>query len=431
MLREQSCRHSIEEFLGLKQTTWAGRVALYNVAIMYQRMGDIANSKIYFEEFLSLNDKTIHFQAYNMRFFLDLSSCNWTTPLLPQKENHPSQIIPRVGDFHVRTSSNQIRVGYVFDGASNESIIQIPQFCHSSKFKVYQYPIHFHQTNGIAEQINIDNILILVVLNESSCPIFTDILKHRIAPFQVSFGCAMYDTVDLNISYDFGPTSNINAKTLPLIHDISNTQLLLVDNHNLRAKYLLDDDNFIYASFCQPQDIDLETFKVWMKILVNTCEASILLLLRHNDAMETNLRREAKTFAVQPERLVFLDCPESKCQLCELNAIPDLFLDSFVEHGNKHALCEALLSGTPVLSMQPEGHKSILNKVVNDVGLEHLITKSQDQYLDLAISLQFHEHEFIEVIRRLDERRGSIEDYTSNKWMFDYEEILQSLLPIK
>ncbi|HXP77473.1 MAG TPA: hypothetical protein VN823_25285 [Stellaceae bacterium] len=66
----------------------------------------------------------------------------------------------------------------------------------------------------------------------------------------------------------------------------------------------LPDDAFVFACFNNPYKITQEVFDVWMRLL-QTVPRSILWLLGANSWQERNLRREALSRGVAPERLTF------------------------------------------------------------------------------------------------------------------------------
>lgn len=193
------------------------------------------------------------------------------------------------------------------------------------------------------------------------------------------------------------------------------------DVHDIRSKYSISGDSFVYASFCQPEDINYITFGLWMKILEKTTESTILLLLRHNLSMEKNLKDEAKIRGVDPRRLVFIDCTAAN-DYFELYSLPDLFVDT-TSTKSKYLLFEALVSGTPAIALDDDNLTS--SQIIKDVGLGELVVESVEEYGQLAVDFQFDEEKFMGIVRRLDDMKNSgkgiYDPEAFKRWVVSYE----------
>ena len=422
--------------------SWKGKAkTLYNLSILYQRNGDIDKSKYYLQELFLTNDNRAKALASPMKQFLDIATCDWSHEhpwyIAQQTQSAGSNRKAKVFNHNDLCFNNiKIRIGYIFDARSDDSILKIPARHDPAKFEVFIYSIHLRQTYGVAESIFGDSLHILVLLDRSPYAMFADIFRSRPAPIQISFNAFVQDGVDCFIGYDNHPFS---LNTMYLRNDFIDNKLydIILSNrtstniHDLRSKYCICEDSFVYASFSYPYEIDRITFVTWMKILKKTCESSILLLLRHNTDMEFNLKEEAKRCGVNPERLLFINYLESNIHYEELYSLPDLFLDT-ITYDSGYPLCEILLSGTPVISIQNEKYRHAISYAMKELGVEDLVATTLEEYQRLAITLQYDEEKFISIVSRLDEQRsseeGPIGQCVNSRWLSSYEMMLQSVL---
>ena len=214
-----------------------------------------------------------------------------------------------------------------------------------------------------------------------------------------------FDPIDhislLNEFYDDEMNTGINQQNpsvcteqTPISHSDDDTSRV-----DLRSQLGISDDVFLYACFNHPYEIDLEVFEVWIRILERT-DSTCLLLIRHNEQMERNLNAMTKKRGVEPERLIFIDDAAHK-ELFKRYSIIDLYLDTSLRSGRAE-IRQALRSGSPVICIQEtSGYGS---SILSYLELEQLAVQSLVEYEELAISLHSNEGQFIEIIRKLDDK---------------------------
>jgi predicted O-linked N-acetylglucosamine transferase (SPINDLY family) len=122
-----------------------------------------------------------------------------------------------------------------------------------------------------------------------------------------------------------------------------------------------------------------------MRILKRV-EGSVLFLHAENARVEDNLKREAVRSGVDAARLVFgyrLPGPE---YLARYRAA-DLFLDTLPFNAGTTA-SDALWAGLPVLTCMGESFAGrVAASLLRAIGLPELITKTQEQYEQMAVEL--------------------------------------------
>jgi predicted O-linked N-acetylglucosamine transferase (SPINDLY family) len=147
----------------------------------------------------------------------------------------------------------------------------------------------------------------------------------------------------------------------------------------------LPDSGFVFCSFNNSYKITPEVFDVWMRLL-REIEGSILWLMASNPSVPDNLRREAASRGVFPERLIFARFVPTDEHLAR-HRLADLFLDT--THYNAHTTaCDALWAGLPVLTRTGDTFTSrVATSLLHAVGLPEMAVTSLDEYAGLALHL--------------------------------------------
>ena len=115
-----------------------------------------------------------------------------------------------------------------------------------------------------------------------------------------------------------------------------------------RSDLGLPDDGFIFCCFNKTYKIGPAVFDAWMRVL-SQVEGSVLWLLKANDSVESNLRREAASRGVDPDRLIFAPHLPLAQYLARYRQA-DLFLDT-VPYNAGTTASDALWAGVPVLNL--------------------------------------------------------------------------------
>jgi predicted O-linked N-acetylglucosamine transferase (SPINDLY family) len=152
-----------------------------------------------------------------------------------------------------------------------------------------------------------------------------------------------------------------------------------------RAECGLPEQGFVFCCFNNAYKITPAVFDCWMRIL-NRVEASVLWLLEDTAAAVANLRREAVSRGVDPDRLVFagrMPLPEHLAR----HRCADLFLDTLPYNAHTTA-SDALWAGLPLLTCRGETFAGrVAASLLTNVQLPELITTTLHDYERLAIEL--------------------------------------------
>jgi predicted O-linked N-acetylglucosamine transferase (SPINDLY family) len=158
-----------------------------------------------------------------------------------------------------------------------------------------------------------------------------------------------------------------------------------IDPAPTRAQCGLPDAGFVFCSFNASYKILPDVFAIWMRLLAQVPE-SVLWLLETNAQATANLRREARSLGIAPERLLFAPRVPLAQHLAR-HAAADLFLDTFPCNAHTTAN-DALFAGLPLVTCAGETFASrVSGSQLNAIGLPELVTGSPDAYETLALEL--------------------------------------------
>src|SRR5258706_16988 len=175
---------------------------------------------------------------------------------------------------------------------------------------------------------------------------------------------------------------------LPDSYQVNGSGRKTSDRTFTRAELGLPPAGFVFACFNNNYKITPEVFDIWMRLL-SSVPGSVLWLFEGNRPASLNVRKEAGSRGVRPDRLVFAPRMDLGDHLARHRAA-DLFLDTF--HYNAHTTAsDALWAGLPVLTCLGETFAGrVAASLLNAIGLPELITRSPAQYEALALELANH-----------------------------------------
>jgi len=247
----------------------------------------------------------------------------------------------------------------------------------------------------IAEQVIAQEIDIAVDLKGYTQNARTGIFTWRPAPIQVNFlgypgtmGANYFDYLIADhvvISPEQVPFYSEKIAYLPDTYQPNDSTKRIDPVCPSRSVLGLPDEGFVFCCFNNSYKITPDVFDVWMRLL-RQVEGSVLWLLDSNAAAMANLRREAISRNIAPERLVFAPRRPLSEHLARHRAA-DLFLDTF--HYNAHTTAsDALWAGLPVLTRAGQTFSSrVAASLLKAVGLPELITTTAEAYEALALGL--------------------------------------------
>ena len=147
----------------------------------------------------------------------------------------------------------------------------------------------------------------------------------------------------------------------------------------------LPEDAVVFASFNNSYKYTPALFDVWMRIL-NKVPGSVLWLLESNRGMAANLRREAQSRGVTPERLVFAPSIATEDHLAR-QSLANIFLDALPYNAHTTA-SDALWAGLPVVTCKGSTFPGrVASSLLETMGMGELVTATVTEYEALASRL--------------------------------------------
>lgn len=179
-------------------------------------------------------------------------------------------------------------------------------------------------------------------------------------------------------------------------------------------------DQVVFACFNRPVKFDPHRFDGWMAIL-RAVPGSVLLLVVGEASSQGRLRERALGQGVEPNRLVF--APRTPAaQFPALCQLADLFLDT-PHYGAGATGAMALQAGLPLLTRPGESFLSRMGaSLCGAVGMEDLITATEEAYVERAIALGREPWELRERRRRLLDPTARLPLFDVNGWVRQWEE---------
>jgi protein O-GlcNAc transferase len=145
-----------------------------------------------------------------------------------------------------------------------------------------------------------------------------------------------------------------------------------------RATAGLPERGFVFCCLNATYKITPTLFDIWCR-LVGACEGSVLWLLDKDELTRANLRREAATRGVAPDRLIFAPQAAYPTHLARLQQA-DLFLDTLPFNAGTTA-SDALWTGVPLLTLPGEAFAArMAGSLLRAAGADDLIATSLADY---------------------------------------------------
>jgi protein O-GlcNAc transferase len=156
----------------------------------------------------------------------------------------------------------------------------------------------------------------------------------------------------------------------------------------------LPEEVFIFGSFNHPKKLDPDTFSEWMEILKGA-SSSVLWLYAPLKIQQENLKKQAALAHVDLSRLYFAEHTNYEQYLARLRLV-DVFLDNF-QYGAGSTAANALMMGTPVLTLSGEKMVSRLGTAVNAAAnMSSWNCETKQQYHDQALYWYHHSEKLTE-----------------------------------
>jgi protein O-GlcNAc transferase len=248
----------------------------------------------------------------------------------------------------------------------------------------------------IARMISDAEIDILINLQGLTQDARTGIFAPRPAPIQVNYLGYPGTMGAPFIDYVIGDNYLFTAKDaacyseklirLPYSFQPNDRKRVISDRRFDREECGLPRDGFVFCCFNNNYKITPSTFDAWMRILASV-DGSVLWLHVQNASAIENLKTEAERRGVDARRLVFAGRVEQLPDHLARHRLADLFLDTLPYNAHTTA-SDALWAGVPVLTQMGNTFAARVGaSLLGAVGLPELITRSREEYEQLAIEL--------------------------------------------
>jgi predicted O-linked N-acetylglucosamine transferase (SPINDLY family) len=250
--------------------------------------------------------------------------------------------------------------------------------------------------HAVAQTLRELEIDVAVDLNGYSGDKRTGIFAHRAAPVQVNYlgypgtmGLPYFDYVVADrVAIPPENQSCYSEKVVYLPDTFIPTDRTrpIADVTTSRVEAGLPETGFVFACHNTSYKIGPRIFDIWMRLLT-AVEGSVLWLASANASAIVNLRREAQSRGVDPERLVFATrVPRREDHLARLR-LADLFLDTTPYNAHSTA-ADALWAGLPLLTYLGSTFPArVAASLLYAIDLPELVTATLEEYEQRALAL--------------------------------------------
>jgi len=174
-------------------------------------------------------------------------------------------------------------------------------------------------------------------------------------------------------------------------------------------------------NFAKVTDVTLD---LWMRLLQRVPEARLLVYAR-TEAHRDRVRRALRDARIDESRAAFVG-RQSLANYLQTYREIDVALDPY-PYGGGTTTCDALWMGVPVVSLAGRTAVSRAGStLLSNVGLEHLVARSEEQYIELAAGLIGDAPALMELRRGLRERVESSPVMDARQFARDLEAQLRT-----
>ena len=248
----------------------------------------------------------------------------------------------------------------------------------------------------IVQRARQDGIDIAVDLNGYTSDCRSEIFALRAAPVQVN-----YLGYSATMGADFMDYIIGDPVVIPQDHDVDYSEKVVrlpdcympgdptrdISQKNMsRQDYGLPEQGFVFCAFNNPAKIAPSQFDLWMQILVGAPDSVLWMSSTASKAIE-NLRREAQSRGVEPNRLIFAKREDNLADHLARHSLAGVFLDTLPH--NAHATAnDALCAGLPVLTRLGETFAGrVAGSLVSAAGMPDMIAENGEDYVRRAIEI--------------------------------------------
>jgi predicted O-linked N-acetylglucosamine transferase (SPINDLY family) len=247
----------------------------------------------------------------------------------------------------------------------------------------------------IADLVRAEEIDILVNLNGYFGQERTAIFALKPAPIQVNYlgfpgtmGAPFMDYIvadEIVLPKDQQRHFAEKVAYLPYTYQPNDRKRAIAELAPSREECSLPETAVVFCCFNNTHKLTPEFFDVWMRLLDRT-PGSVLWVLETTPTVSPNLRREATSRGVDPERIVFAPVIKLADHLARVR-LADLLLDT-LPHNAHTTASDALWCGVPVVSCRGTTFAGrVAASLLSAIGLEDMVTHSLEAYEATALRL--------------------------------------------
>lgn len=221
------------------------------------------------------------------------------------------------------------------------------------------------------------------------------IFAYRAAPVQISY-LGFPGTVGASfIDYIIGDTTTIPDEYrkfysekiiyLPNSFQFNSSSRSISNKYFSRNQFELPKDGFIFCCFNNEHKVNPYVFNSWAKILSET-DNSFLWILSTTPERKIKLLELAHSHGISSNRFIFANRLPVDEYLARYR-LADLFLDTLPFNAGTTA-SDALWAGLPLITQMGKTYSArMAGSLLNALGLNELICKTNEEYENLAIEL--------------------------------------------
>lgn len=322
--------------------------------------------------------------------------------------------------------STKIRIGLISDSFRNCShayfIDPMIRLIDKSKFEIFCYQDNLledaltsrfqNMSENWTSIYDIDDETLKYIIKGDQLDLLIDLtfdpankrlvtLLDRPAPVILAYHCQTSPATSIAATHVLSDACTAEADEAEILdHQVSAkmaSPLLTIDPANLniteRLTPALNNKFVSYGSHLDLARLNYETIRVWSEILREQANANLILCSNGEigDALKTRVVGLFSPYGVI-QQIQFMSYATAQAEL-ELgqnlnlyNSI-DIYLNPFPA-SQSLALCHAIWSGAPVVTLQGTEHRSrVGSSIVTAAGKEDWICTTEDDYIDLAVRL--------------------------------------------
>ena len=204
-----------------------------------------------------------------------------------------------------------------------------------------------------------------------------------------------------------------------------NTVEVITDSVS-RDLFGLPPDGFVFCCFNNNYKITRREFAIWM-LLLEKIPDSVIWILKTNNLMVVNLKKEAEKKGIDSQRLIMTSGTSYSEYLARLT-LADLYLDTFNYNAGATA-SDVIRAGLPILTLQGLSYTArMASSLLEAIGLSELIVDTEEAFLNVALELATDQGKLSQIRKRLSVNMKSSPLFDTEKFTVDLEGVYENMV---